>query len=612
MRIMIHHVKPKSTWILVEPFFAASTARHAEILRLFATWRSAILPVSVLAGRLHDNLKSVVSNGFPLFIFMKTAFICRPGDTTGINAVLPVLAAQADSGAPSSPVQRRGRSTVLHRNPTFLVKLTQFFENAGVTSDPRLASEVVFTAQHTTLEKARAYLANANINVSRSTVYNYLRPRRIGTHAANTHSMFALPIRARVPTRDGKNLARPDDYFCNSLFKAIKLVFASQLDRVLVLSRDDKARVFFTSSNVRRPGQHWTVDLSTSFDCDAHDFQQTRELSCTLTGFLEMQACEDVGFRPKSGHYFAKQSHSTQLSQFNVTLQLLATRPKPDALILLVDGGPDETPKSKRNKMLYALMCEALDLEFVLVFKFEPGGSKKNPVERLHCTANRALSGISILNESSVRTWTTLTESHRDAAYREVCSRLCQMSYGGKSITAELASTDCWVDGLEHMAGTFRIQEPFNALRKKWGLPRLTSLEASHLESTVASSVAIDHLLVVEGSTPTRSVRNLFGPDFLLILKHLLLPTQSSDSMRYMAARDKLQMSFEEVRCLQPAPLPSSVVHDFCAIRRSRADGLITDSEWSWLITKCGWRTFRHEELASLRKLVENKAKSRQ
>jgi hypothetical protein len=178
-----------------------------------------------------------------------------------------------------------------------MISIFIFISNAGATVHPRLHADIMYKGPRSSLRRCLGFLEQImgpEHFPSLSTIYRYILPRRKGSHEARRHFLdVALNIRSVLPSRDGNNIFRVDGHFCNSQNGALRDLFYLFLQDGLILSRDDKARVFIFGSPIQRPSKTWVWSKAerkvVGESVQAHDFNQIRALSITITSTLQLR-----------------------------------------------------------------------------------------------------------------------------------------------------------------------------------------------------------------------------------------------------------------------------------------------------------------------------------
>jgi hypothetical protein len=324
----------------------------------------------------------------------------------------------------------KGRKRVTDRLLGFLDVLQDFFDGRGVQAHPRLTDDTNYVGGRCNLRLMRDHVrAVFGESVAISTIHTYLKPVRLGSRQARRHKAGSslANYRCVVPTRDGRNMFHVDAYYCHSQNKALKQLFyllqASDAgERVTLLSRDDRGRLYIFGSSVARPSATWTVarrdsdNGSLGESLPSHDFAQTKDLSITATGtlVLRVDTPANSGRRHPSlnggrSTYMLKgtewvpstPTHFADLTVWQLLTGQWGTVTMPTCLLLLVDGGQDETMAHKANQFVYVLLSLLLDFDTLVVAKYHPnGGSKFNPSERPHSSVSNTLSGAQLVSDS--------------------------------------------------------------------------------------------------------------------------------------------------------------------------------------------------------------------
>lgn len=186
------------------------------------------------------------------------------------------------------------------------------------------------------------------------------------------------------------------------------------------------------------------------------------------------------------------------------------------------------------------------------------------------------------------------------------------VSYGDEAITAQSlhASHFFEEEDLICMSGPIRATPRLNRMRASRGLQSLESIDSETIEAIlVTNCVSTEHLVILQNPTAESRIAATFGDNSLQLLRNLLLPVVGSE--RYVSVADKLEMTISELLILRPAPVPSVVISDFCALKCGLMDFTTTQEEWHQLQRRCCFTSFHPTELASLKKLVEAKIRQR-
>jgi hypothetical protein len=432
--------------VIIEPIFISEPSKSTKerIAALFCV--SPIAPLHSFSSSSYppDGVLSAVRNGLVVVLLWHKNkifyYIVSPSELSKstsslldlINFTISSIDATSVSDNPSSEkntklILRPGRPRITEKNAEFLQYLAEYFGNSSV--DPRLHVDILFKDTNSSLNKCLLFLETAmgegSVIPSRSCIYNYLMPRRRGTMESRRHHDVALNVRPVLPSRDGNNIFRVDAHFCNSQNAALRSLFYLFGHFGIILSRDDKARIFIFGSATRRPTKTWVNEQMAAgaklgVSAPSHDFQQIKELSLTLTCTLNLRLDTPANHLRKAGplsqnggkcvfylkgtistpstarHHLDALLHQMEANAFELDTSV----PFASSMLLFVDGGGDETMVFHSNRFLFVMLLMLLCLDVLVVAKYEPnGGSKKNMCERCHAGSSSLLSGEPIISD---------------------------------------------------------------------------------------------------------------------------------------------------------------------------------------------------------------------
>ena len=300
-----------------------------------------------------------------------------------------------------------GRRRITDISPLVMPTLVQYFSRDS-EADPRL-KDVVYGGGATKSLKQAAFAVErlTGLRPAHSTILSYLRPVRSSSFQSQRHKSSPLEtLRFRMPSKDGACHFRLDSRYANSQNACLLGIFGllAAEGKTLIVSRDDKAKVLLQGSCVVRQSRVWGGE---EVSLPVHDFHRSSKFSVTPSGLLNVELLS--GTRGGHASYVLKFTESQPssalhfLDLFLFQLESGCLRAPPNGwpvhnLLILVDGGSDETMASLQNRFLYSMLFHLLGAEMLVVAKWEPnGGSKKNPVERIHAVANRVLGGGELL-----------------------------------------------------------------------------------------------------------------------------------------------------------------------------------------------------------------------
>ncbi len=87
--------------------------------------------------------------------------------------------------------------------------------------------------------------------------------------------------------------------------------------------------------------------------------------------------------------------------------------------LVITDGGGDVNPNRERVQIAYALFMWILQLDVIMLCRYEANGSAKNPGERPHAVVNRELSGVTLPREDLLVAQQKLVDLLSNAKYSE-------------------------------------------------------------------------------------------------------------------------------------------------------------------------------------------------
>ena len=83
---------------------------------------------------------------------------------------------------------------------------------------------------------------NYNIYIAKSTLQNYIQPQHFGTKEAK---QYHYPAQIHlVVVRKNKMSDHVNEYYCLTLVKGVKIFASAFLQNVILISQDDKAKVY--------------------------------------------------------------------------------------------------------------------------------------------------------------------------------------------------------------------------------------------------------------------------------------------------------------------------------------------------------------------------------
>ncbi len=132
-----------------------------------------------------------------------------------------------------------GQPSFLMNDPELLDKMNNCVEFGAADHKRRKEIIKVRTVKHLREEMEEKY----GVNMAKSTVQNYMQPRHPGTREAQRHHHPAQISLASV----GRNemASHVDEHYCLASVKGIKSFASAFPDEVVLISQDDKAKVFY-------------------------------------------------------------------------------------------------------------------------------------------------------------------------------------------------------------------------------------------------------------------------------------------------------------------------------------------------------------------------------
>lgn len=314
-----------------------------------------------------------------------------------------------------------GRPLYVMQNPDFVLAMNRFYSSQTMlVMNKRLNEERLHVAPKSTnvsLQDLKNWLRKEHsFDPALSTIHCYHLPRNASTHAGRQHHDVHVPVRRG---RMSKTQCKPhfDDHYSSAYVSFFKFMYLLVHDAV-VLSIDDRARVPCDTSPTLRPSDvPLLVDEEFGSimirEVPVADYEGTKMKCLVPTGFLRLQTdtpsnqkkllsgSNDFSLNGGQAYYYLKAnvSHPSSAPQhldeimLLVEQQLLLDVRRNKHMLMIVDGGPDQNPRFRANQLLCAFMFYFLDLDSVAVCCHQGGGSKKNPVERVHSVVANKISG---------------------------------------------------------------------------------------------------------------------------------------------------------------------------------------------------------------------------
>mmetsp|Transcript_2878 Transcript_2878/g.9359 ORF Transcript_2878/g.9359 Transcript_2878/m.9359 type:complete len:699 (-) Transcript_2878:667-2763(-) len=330
----------------------------------------------------------------------------------------------------------KGTRDMMLRETLVLGSLAHYyFEENDALAEARRQSTAVFVAPGVTLGGAvLAVYEDTGVRLSKTWIYRRLLPRDIRTLEAKRHRVL-LELRPSMQSKDDVRRVINSKY-CASLVWLRRHFYGSVLDSDVALVRqrfgssssalttsvDAKACVFLRGGAVRRPTRTLCLTAAPSlpFPIDAyvgptmvgsHDFDSVKAASIIPQGILFLTADTPVNavrqtktFNGGQGLYVLRHgSEGThQVHHFAEFCLTLEKDPSlyhdvsgslVENLLIITDSGPHEAPRHHGTKICMALVQFLFRFSSLSVVTFAGGDSARDPVERLHSSATRPLSG---------------------------------------------------------------------------------------------------------------------------------------------------------------------------------------------------------------------------
>ena len=301
--------------------------------------------------------------------------------------------------------------------PELLTVMMEFIRLHGFAAHMR-RREGTGTSCGVSLEDIRAHVMR-NVDrlktISRSKVYNLLKPARLNTAEAAKHKDY-LDVRVGVKSCDiSSEHEYAHEYF--AAVRNIREMCALYPTECTIMSCDSKAKVHIGGQAVSR--YHQLRNFFPNEDqphYKDHDFPLSGYL-IEPDGYLVLQATDsdtpndtiqdklgrDSCKLPSTGPLFnynrcVKNSSTSIQDHVNDIHDILKKNPelKKPVLALITDGGPDWTPKSNVNEFFLGRLWRDLKLDMLVGVCNAPGLSRYNPIEHLWSPCSRWLAGVSL------------------------------------------------------------------------------------------------------------------------------------------------------------------------------------------------------------------------
>lgn len=240
--------------------------------------------------------------------------------------------------------------------------------------------------------------------LSRSALYLRLLPRNPATREGQRH-VVTVPVKMMRAENDLRK-GHEDDRFAKATIKYLhNLAVIMGPDLVCVISQDDKAKVPLGLPAAKKQGPI-LMKLDYQIRLPDHDFvvASRHKLIPSVSAKLEIK---DNAVSYSGATYIAIRSgrhdsstaprHADDLHRLLMFILMLAPGiigHVPPILILLVDGGPDESPKHEKTLRFAAMHFRRFNLDAMYVATHAPGQSANNPVERRMAPLSRDLCGL--------------------------------------------------------------------------------------------------------------------------------------------------------------------------------------------------------------------------
>lgn len=305
--------------------------------------------------------------------------------------------------------QSSGRPRIETDQPELLkviIKIAMF----GSGADDRRRSELIGCCK--TLDDLHLQLQNYGYNISRSSTYLRLIPRRSNTTEGKRH-VITVPVKLiRAQTSEHKH--HSDSEFCTASIRGLESL-ASLLGpkEVFFLSQDDKARIPLGISAANKQSAI-LMHMEYKVTLPDHDWVKASKHKLIPSVYAGITIKENGMGNPDAVTYSGptfiairsgKHSSSTaethakdiddifQMDLFESICKTEADLIKP-IFMISVDGGPDENPRYAKVIKFGIRHFKSYNLDALYVVTNAPGRSAFNRVERRMAPLSHELAGV--------------------------------------------------------------------------------------------------------------------------------------------------------------------------------------------------------------------------
>ncbi|CAF3745929.1 unnamed protein product [Rotaria sp. Silwood1] len=305
-------------------------------------------------------------------------------------------------------IYRRGgkRRRIEEKYPDLLETIEEIARAGGACDDGRRSRTI---RPCLTLDDLRDKLKQRGYDITRSTLYDRLLPRRPLSKDGRRHTNTA-PVRLRRARHDD-HARHEDGHFATATIRYIKdlaSIFGNNC--VFYLSQDDKCKVplglpaarlqasmlMHLDYRIRLPDHDWIV-------APRHQLIPSVYAGCLLSqdGDLSYSGPTYIAIRSAKHDLSTAESHAIDfdrlvcLKEFENVARNETGQVKP-IVIVTVDGGPDENPRFPKTLVSSIKKFKKYNLDALFVLTHAPGQSAYNIVESRMAPLSHDLAGLTL------------------------------------------------------------------------------------------------------------------------------------------------------------------------------------------------------------------------